>query len=155
MVDLSGKVAEPELLPAFRFQFVEGEEVLGETGVREFLPSLAEPSEDGLPLLVGQGREIGFEMDSLHSVRPFACREYLVTSPAKNCSNPTAASVRQLPMPVKPPKAGIELTKRFLPSERAWLPLIDTTDPDRPPSPRPIFVGLKEFVHQFLLSLGK
>src|SRR5262249_43913345 len=39
------------------------------------------------------------ESCSIYHDRPMACREYLVTSPAENCSRPTAEGVRCLPLP--------------------------------------------------------
>ncbi|MDQ6785678.1 MAG: YkgJ family cysteine cluster protein [Acidobacteriota bacterium] len=41
------------------------------------------------------------ESCSIHEARPLACREYLVTTPAKNCSKPSAKKVRLIPLPVK------------------------------------------------------
>jgi len=38
---------------------------------------------------------------SIHPVRPVACREYLVPSPAENCSNPTAGTVNKIDLFVK------------------------------------------------------
>ena len=42
---------------------------------------------------------------SIHENRPLSCREYLVTSPAKNCSKPTAENIRKVPMPVRPSRS--------------------------------------------------
>lgn len=39
---------------------------------------------------------------SIHADRPLACREYLVTSPAENCREPSAKSIRRIEVPVKP-----------------------------------------------------
>lgn len=39
---------------------------------------------------------------SIHQDRPLACREYLVTSPAVNCNNPTAKGIQMVPLPIKP-----------------------------------------------------
>lgn len=44
------------------------------------------------------------ESCSIHLDRPLACREYLVTSPAENCANPTAKTVKLIKLPVKPSK---------------------------------------------------
>ncbi|MFL6467023.1 MAG: YkgJ family cysteine cluster protein [Pyrinomonadaceae bacterium] len=44
-------------------------------------------------------------MCSIYEQRPVGCREFLVTSPAENCSNPTAESVRAVGLPVKPSSA--------------------------------------------------
>lgn len=42
------------------------------------------------------------ESCSIHQVRPLACREYLVTSPAENCSDPKAGNVKGVHSLVKP-----------------------------------------------------
>lgn len=42
------------------------------------------------------------ESCSIHESRPVACREYLVTSPADNCAEPTAANIEKLDLAVKP-----------------------------------------------------
>lgn len=39
---------------------------------------------------------------SIHESRPLACREYLVTSPAADCSNPTAENIKKVNLLVKP-----------------------------------------------------
>jgi Fe-S-cluster containining protein len=44
------------------------------------------------------------ESCSIHADRPLACREYLVTSPAENCANPTAETIRLVGMTVQPSK---------------------------------------------------
>ena len=41
------------------------------------------------------------ESCGIHPHRPLACREYLVTSPAANCSAPTAETIQMVPMPKK------------------------------------------------------
>ena len=42
------------------------------------------------------------ESCSIHLERPVICREYLVTTPAENCSKPTAENIRMVEIPVKP-----------------------------------------------------
>ena len=44
------------------------------------------------------------ESCSIHAYRPLACREYLVTSPAENCANPTAETIRLVAMTAQPSK---------------------------------------------------
>ena len=39
---------------------------------------------------------------SIHQDRPLSCREYLVTSPAENCSKPSAEGIKMVDLPVKP-----------------------------------------------------
>ncbi len=41
------------------------------------------------------------ECCSIHETRPLACREYLVTSPAENCSAPSKETVRIVEHPIK------------------------------------------------------
>ena len=45
------------------------------------------------------------ESCSIHPDRPVACREYLVTSPASNCTSPSAESVDMIELPMKPSKS--------------------------------------------------
>jgi Fe-S-cluster containining protein len=69
------------------------------------------------------------ESCSIHLERPLTCREYLVTSPAENCSNPTPEGIEWLPLPAKvwvaaarcePGAAG----NRYV----NWVPLIQALD---------------------------
>jgi Fe-S-cluster containining protein len=69
------------------------------------------------------------ESCSIHLDRPMACREYLVTSPAVNCSNPSASSIEWVPIAGKvwPIASYVEQpnpTGRYLP----WVPLIQALD---------------------------
>ncbi|MDQ4122202.1 MAG: YkgJ family cysteine cluster protein [Acidobacteriota bacterium] len=41
------------------------------------------------------------ESCSIHLERPLICREYLVTSPAENCANPTPATIERAELPIK------------------------------------------------------
>ena len=42
------------------------------------------------------------ESCSIHEARPLSCREYLVTSPATNCSQPTADNIKMVELLIKP-----------------------------------------------------
>ena len=44
------------------------------------------------------------ESCSIHADRPLICREYLVTSPAENCANPSAEGVKLIEIPAKSSK---------------------------------------------------
>lgn len=62
---------------------------------------------------------------SIYADRPIACREYLVTSPAENCAQPTAQTIRCVPLPLKVWTALARFDKvpspeRFI----RWVPLI-------------------------------
>ena len=87
------------------------------------------------------------ESCSIHPDRPLACREYLVTSPAENCSHPTADSVRQVKIPAKVSNAVIRLSKpregsRFIP----YVPMIlalewaENNPENMPPKPGPMIL---------------
>lgn len=78
------------------------------------------------------------ESCSIHRERPLTCREYLVTSPASNCSNPSPQGIEWLPMPAKVWVAAArcepgETDGRFV----NWVPLIQALDwvRDNPPPP--------------------
>jgi len=58
---------------------------------------------------------------SIHSDRPLACREFLVTSSAVYCQNPTADKVMQLPLSAK---VSLALSDQ----DQNWLPLILSRD---------------------------
>lgn len=53
------------------------------------------------------------ESCSIHQQRPVACREYLVTSPAENCSRPSAEEVRMVELPAKPSRGLTKLVSSF------------------------------------------
>ena len=49
------------------------------------------------------------ESCSIHNDRPLTCREYLVTSPAENCANPTRENIDLVKLPVRPMGNVLEL----------------------------------------------
>jgi Fe-S-cluster containining protein len=55
---------------------------------------------------------------SIHARRPLACREFLVTSPARHCRDPDSGKVREIRMPAKVSKALWETG-----GSGGWLPL--------------------------------
>ncbi len=61
------------------------------------------------------------ESCSIHPMRPAACREYLVTSPAENCSQPTAENIEMVQIALKPSRT----LARFDDGVRsdAWQPI--------------------------------
>jgi Fe-S-cluster containining protein len=88
------------------------------------------------------------ESCSIHKERPITCREYLVTSPAVNCSHPTPENIERVRLPVRIFNAlarfDVPPTRPFLES---WVPLIlapewAETHPDQsPPRPGPELIG--------------
>jgi Fe-S-cluster containining protein len=83
------------------------------------------------------------ESCSIHPERPIACREYLVTSDARHCAEPSLETVQVVPLPGKVSTAvtliGVDAARRFT----RWVPLIlalewAETHPDElPPRPGP------------------
>jgi len=65
------------------------------------------------------------ESCSIHPDRPLTCREYLVTSPAENCAQPTPETIDRVRLPLKVVNAVARLnvppTRPFLES---WVPLV-------------------------------
>lgn len=64
------------------------------------------------------------ESCSVHESRPLACREYLVTSPAKNCANPSAATIEKVPILLHPSRAMRKVGETGLLSRWGILPLV-------------------------------
>lgn len=55
---------------------------------------------------------------SIYEERPLACREYLVTSPAEECSRPAAGHVRRIPWPWPTFEFAMRMTRRALDKAR-------------------------------------
>ncbi|CAN5782160.1 hypothetical protein BH24ACI3_BH24ACI3_10840 [soil metagenome] len=68
------------------------------------------------------------ESCSIHEVRPLACREYLVSSPPANCSQPDPETVTRIPIAITPSKAlkNIGTTGAF--AQLGLLPMIRALD---------------------------
>ena len=160
--DLIEELPEPRRME-IRSRFAEARRRLEESGMLEKLLHWEEWA-------AGEGEFIGIdyfhhgiacpfldeESCSIHPDRPLACREYLVTSPAENCSRPTAETVRPVRLPLEvwtsvarmddlPPGA------RFI----HWIPLILAPEwaqghPDESvPRPGP------ELVHKLIENLAR
>jgi len=69
------------------------------------------------------------ESCSIHRDRPLTCREYLVTSPAENCSHPSRDSIDCVPMPAKVWLSAAR-NESAAHNERYvnWIPLIQALD---------------------------
>ncbi len=73
------------------------------------------------------------EACSIHSDRPLACREYLVTSPPQHCKAPTAETIKMVKLDGYPSQALQEAE-----AKTGWLPLVLALrfDAQAPPSNR-------------------
>jgi hypothetical protein len=84
------------------------------------------------------------ESCSIHVDRPIACREYLVTSPAVHCQDPSAETIERVEMPKSVWNAVARLDP-VAPSSRfiRWVPLIlalewaEAHPEEAPPCPAP------------------
>ncbi|MDG3006798.1 YkgJ family cysteine cluster protein [Paludisphaera mucosa] len=100
------------------------------------------------------------ESCSIHPDRPLACREYLVTSPAENCSHPTAEGIDMVRMPTSVWTAAARLEPP-VPGARSisWTPLVLALEfaaghPEEPPT-RPARVLVDELFRNVAGPLAK
>lgn len=68
------------------------------------------------------------ESCSIHPDRPLACREYLVTSPAANCAQPSPDTIQQVRVSAKMSTAVIRLSPQTSARFIAYVPLILALD---------------------------
>jgi len=64
------------------------------------------------------------ESCSIHAERPLACREYLVTTPAANCAQPTPDTIHCVPVPARVSRAIRRIDEDLPPHEEPWIPLV-------------------------------
>lgn len=63
------------------------------------------------------------ESCSIHPDRPLVCREYLVTSPAENCRQPTPETIDQVRLPAQVSNVLLEMERGQAAGPLAWIPL--------------------------------
>ena len=69
------------------------------------------------------------ESCSIHKIRPMACREYLVTSPAEACSNPDPETVEMVGLPATPSRIFRSIAdQNKSPSKANFLLLVSALD---------------------------
>jgi len=93
------------------------------------------------------------ESCSIHPLRPLACREYLVTSPAAHCARPAKDYVAPLPLPQKASHALIRLDADATGSA-GWQTMITALLDERDPPPRSIPRPV-DFIRDFLSNLAQ
>ncbi|MFI5380384.1 MAG: YkgJ family cysteine cluster protein [Tepidisphaerales bacterium] len=101
----------------------------------------------------GHGREVGLrylalridcpfledESCTIYPDRPLACREYMVTTPADNCQDPSAHTVETVDIPAGPVWPAIGRLEQDEDEKLKWVPLIlaleyAAEEPDDPPA---------------------
>jgi len=109
-----------------RARFEAALAALAPTGLIERAMRLAEGEARRLGLeYFAQGVPCPFLEDeacSIHPDRPLACREYLVTSPARNCETPGGASIEKVRLAGDPSVALLKAGRAD--TENGWLPLV-------------------------------
>jgi Fe-S-cluster containining protein len=90
------------------------------------------------------------ESCSIYADRPLVCREYLVTTPAANCAQPTVEPVIRIKLAAKVSLALGQLEPTTAERSVWWLPLILAPDwaaahPEEPPA-RPAFDVLRDLL---------
>jgi Fe-S-cluster containining protein len=64
------------------------------------------------------------ESCSIHSDRPLACREYLVTTPAENCANPGEENIERVKLPVRLSTILRRFDNPSADATTPWVPLV-------------------------------
>ena len=64
------------------------------------------------------------ESCSIHSIRPLKCREYLVTSPAELCKEPSKSRITAVELPMKLSAVLYRMGGEIEANGRGWIPLI-------------------------------
>jgi Fe-S-cluster containining protein len=89
------------------------------------------------------------EACSIHEDRPLACREFLVTSPAEHCADPSTNLVRRIPIPGRTSVAVALLGEAMDETRLPWVPLIlapEWADAHPDVELRPGTAWLEEFI---------
>ena len=164
--DLVNALPEPRR-SEIRERFAEARRRVEQSGLLEKLLRPEQWSDDEVRSLglsyFFQGIACPFleeESCSIYSDRPISCREYMVTSPAENCSQPSAETIDQVQLPFKIWPALARFDKvaplgRFI----RWVPLILAPEwadahPAEPPE-RPGMELLRELFEHLSGSKGR
>ena len=98
------------------------------------------------------------ECCTIHPERPLMCREFLVTSPAENCSNPTPDNIRRVNLPLWTHNAAARM--QVPPSAQymeRWIPLVlalEWAEANPEPAPSESGENLMHELFNHLISTG-
>ena len=129
--DLVDHLPEPRRSQV-RMRFAEARRRLDEAGVSAILLRRESLTSEELHAIGLQYFAVGVacpfledESCSIHAERPIVCREYLVTSPAAHCAQPTPETIDRVPLPGKVSVALNRMASQpDRPAARArWVPL--------------------------------
>ncbi len=94
------------------------------------------------------------ESCSIHPDRPLVCREYLVTSPAENCSDPKPTNIEKVPIFMRPSKAMLKVGRSSNSEGMSSLMMIEALDfVERNPDRFPLRTG-PEWAELFVKELA-
>ena len=131
IAELVGSMPEPRQSQV-RARFAEALRRLAEAGLLDKLHEPERWHREGATEFGLQYFRLGIpcpfledESCSIHPDRPLKCREFLVTSPAVHCQNPTAATVKTVPLPLRlsPALAEFQVVESA-PHLIRWVPLV-------------------------------
>ncbi|HVA51441.1 MAG TPA: methyltransferase regulatory domain-containing protein [Pirellulales bacterium] len=129
LADLVEGLAEPRR-GEIRHRFQAAEERLAAAGLLERLAGAMSAPGDSARSIGMEYFRLGIacpfledESCSIHPYRPLACREYLVTSPAENCRQPTAETIDKVPLPALVSNALLALERGDAKGPLSWVPL--------------------------------
>jgi Fe-S-cluster containining protein len=149
---------------ALRARFAQARQELEAAGLWETLAAHASLPEDelerlGLAYLRARVACPFLDGDrcSIYADRPLSCREFLVTSPAPNCWDPTPETIDPVALPSHPSDALARIDPGPEGRSVYWMPLVSALDfaaagPDEHP-PRPAIEHLNAFLG-LLVALG-
>ena len=114
-----------------RQRFEDAIELLDQKGLLDALEDINELSQQELRELGDAYFKLGIacpflheEKCRVHHIRPMACREYLVTSPAVNCSNPQPDTIDVVPLAATVSVAAAQLHEPLHSDYVQQIPLI-------------------------------
>ena len=90
------------------------------------------------------------ESCSIYHDRPITCREYLVTSPAENCSRPSAENISMVDLPAGPVWPAVARFEKASNGRMQWVPLILALDFAATADGEPEMRHGKEWAQEFM-----
>lgn len=129
LTELLGQFPEPRK-NIIHERFAHAQQRLADAGMLDKLTEPSDLAEDTLHPLAMEYFRLGIacpfleqESCSIHLDRPLACREYMVTSPAENCRQPTAATIERVEVPLKISGALARVERGSRQGLVPWVPL--------------------------------
>ena len=106
-------------------------ERLREAGLLEVVANLERVPKDDITSVAKAYFRLGIpcpflesESCSIHADRPLICREYLVTSPAANCAQPTDEDIERVALPMRLSPILRTLDNPAGPAKRPWTAIV-------------------------------